>query len=50
MNDLPCPLCEYEAEDDDDLFGHLYYRHKKSEAIRVLIKCLKGKNSKNVCE
>ena len=46
MNNLPCPLCNYEANDDEDLFGHLYYGHKKSETIRVLIKCLKEKKLK----
>ena len=46
MNSLPCLLCNYEANDDEDLFGHIYYEHKRSEVIRALIKCLKEKKLK----
>jgi len=25
MSSLPCPLCDYEANGDEGLFGHIYY-------------------------
>ena len=46
MSSLPCPLCNYKANGDDGLFGHLYYGHKKSEAIKALIEYLKEKKLK----
>ena len=39
-------LMQLRGNDDDGFFSPLYYGHKKSGAIRVLIKCLREKKHK----
>ena len=50
MSSLPCPFCNYEANDDDGLFGHLYYGHKKSEISTMEITLTRAKPSKGKAE
>ena len=45
QNDLKRLLAICNSISDEDLSGHLHYEHKKSEAVRALIKMLEGEKT-----